>query len=120
MIYTRCIYHRCRARTADARCHFQKNESLETKEDSGNVQRTLILPHKNKALQPSWPVGHKQQVNGNLHILMFAIACTNLLNDYIIMYNIFMPRWAEPRRHTVVCSFVCVCVRAVNRLQLTG
>ena len=21
-----------------------------------------------------------------------------------------MPRWAEPHRHTVVCSFVCVCV----------
>ena len=25
-----------------------------------------------------------------------------------------MPRWAEPRRHTVVCSFVCVCVCVRN------
>ena len=23
---------------------------------------------------------------------------------------VFMPRWAEARRHTVVCSCVCVCV----------
>ena len=24
--------------------------------------------------------------------------------------SIFMPQWAEPQRHTVVCSCVCVCV----------
>ena len=24
--------------------------------------------------------------------------------------KVIMPQWAEPQRHTVVCSFVCVCV----------
>ena len=28
----------------------------------------------------------------------------------LLQWIIFMPRWAEPRRHTVVCLCVCVCV----------
>ena len=27
---------------------------------------------------------------------------------------LIMPRWVEPRRHTVVCSFVCLCVCVCN------
>ena len=47
------------------------------------------------------------------HVCMY---CTEYCSSYIIIVTwqvtnvVIMPRWAEPRRHTVVVMCVCVCV----------